>query len=116
MNEKSRTHLMLTLPYCQNHGYHSLLDVALNVRMSATGALDRNLEEQKKDVMILKYVLEMWRNSLNQSYERFDGAVKELILAALEENRQFLQKTKLQKFFDSLDVNIEEEDINKIRK
>lgn len=111
---KNRTHLMITLPYCQHNGYHSLLDVALNVRMTATGALDRSLECQKKDVIVLKYALERWRKSLNQSYERFDMAVKELILAALEEHRLFLIETNLQKFFDSIEVSIQREDINHV--
>lgn len=112
---KTKTHLIVTLPYCQAHGCHSLLDVALNVRMTASGALDRKLEDQKRDVLILRFALELWRKSLHQSYERFDNAVKELLLSALEEHRLFLQRTKLQKFYDSLDVNIKDEDIYKFK-
>jgi hypothetical protein len=58
----------------------------------------------------------LWRNSFNQTYERFDTAVKELLLSALEEHRQFLQRTKLQKVFDDTVVSLEEDDTRIIRK
>lgn len=65
----------------------TLLECALDVRMSANGSLDRSRAEQDLDIRVLEHSITNWKSTLNPKYERFDNAVKELILAALEESR-----------------------------
>jgi len=70
----------------------TLLDIALDVHMTANWSYDRdaNGSEHQEDVKILKYALDNWKEG-RKEYSRFDNAVKELIEAALEENEKHLK-------------------------
>ncbi len=63
----------------------SVLDVALDVHMTNTGAYDRPSQDQQDDLSVLREYLDNWRPSIPKECERFDNAVKEVIQAALVE-------------------------------
>lgn len=69
-------------------GDRSVLQVALDVHMTAIGSYVRSAEEQDNDVRALKRVIEQWRFSIG----RFDDAVHEVIEAALEEHEELITK------------------------
>lgn len=81
----------ITLEFCENRregdggGRDTLLDVALDVHMTAVGSFDRSEERHTKDVVILQYALDHWKEGSPKSLQ-FDNAVRELIEAALEED------------------------------
>jgi hypothetical protein len=62
----------------------SILDCALDVHMTVTGALERSLTEQSNDLDVLEHTLAKWRDGHKKSVN-FDSAVRQLIVAALEE-------------------------------
>ncbi len=66
-------------------GQRSLLECALDVRMTASGAGERSQEAQNEDVRVLRDAIQCWKPSLCDRYKRFDDAVYELINAALDE-------------------------------
>jgi len=65
-------------------GGRSLLECALDVHMTTTGAAERSREDQNADVKVLTHALMKWKPGLSQ-HERFDNAVRELIGSALSE-------------------------------
>jgi hypothetical protein len=65
-------------------GQRSILEVALEVHMTATGSYDRPEHEQELDITILKNRLETWEHSLTNALW-FDNTVKALITAAIWE-------------------------------
>jgi hypothetical protein len=69
-------------------GERSLLDCALDVHMTVTGAMERRHGEegstQEDDIRALQHTLIHWKPSLAGT-ESFDNAVKNLIKTALRE-------------------------------
>lgn len=63
----------------------TLLDVALDVHMTTTGALHRDPLKQHSDIKLLEYALATWQPSTgkNGCWEDFDNAVKNLIRVAI---------------------------------
>lgn len=62
----------------------SILDCALDVHMTVTGASERSLTDQSNDIDVLEHTLAKWRDGHKNSVT-FDNAVRQLIVAALEE-------------------------------
>lgn len=73
------------LAHCRRTNRHNLLQVALDVRMTANGSYTRPGGEQKADVKILNYALKHWKKSAHPRAESFDAAVKLLMESALKE-------------------------------
>jgi hypothetical protein len=63
----------------------NLLDCALDVHMTTTGSMERSQEQQIADIKVLNETLLKWRVG-HSDVERFDNAVKQLIIAALAES------------------------------
>lgn len=60
-------------------GNRSILQVALDVHMTQTGAYERDHEKQRDDVKVLLHVLQNWKPTTHKRYEYFDNAVHDLI-------------------------------------
>lgn len=71
----------------------TLLEAALDAHMTYTGAYERQDEDHREDLRLLKEALETWAPSHNEKYETFDNAVKALCQAALAENWKWFCKT-----------------------
>lgn len=65
-------------------GSRSLVECALDVHMTTTGACERSRDDQNADVKVLAEALMKWKPGRPQ-HERFDNAVRELVGAALSE-------------------------------
>ncbi len=69
-------------------GKRNFLEVALDVRMTASGAADRSYasweSDQEKDINILRWKLDNWEPGLPR-YQKVDNAVRTLIKVVLEE-------------------------------
>lgn len=64
-------------------GDRSVLEIALDVHMTVTGAMDRQDEAQEKDIMALRHVVRQWKPSVHSLL--FDGAVRQVVVYALDE-------------------------------
>jgi hypothetical protein len=62
----------------------SILSCALDVHMTTSGSYERSREDQLKDVKVLQYIIDSWRESLKLT-KRFDDAVLGVIITALQE-------------------------------
>jgi len=69
----------------KGQGDRTLLQIAMDVRMTKTGALERSEKTQRSDMGLLMNALTTWEPSEAVRYQRFDMAVQELIVAALVE-------------------------------
>ena len=78
----------LTLEYCYSTQRDSLLNVALDVHMTAMGSMERQISDQNVDVAVLRYALKRWNYGRKMS-KNFDKAVAMVIKQALEEDRVF---------------------------
>ena len=69
-------------------GRESILNVILDVHMRNTGALETCKEDQLRDLKILKTRYFNWEPSVGcgGKYEKFDDAVKDLLLEVLSES------------------------------
>lgn len=67
----------------------TLPEIALDVHMTATGAMERTYgtgdAEQDRDIQELRDRLKAWEPTTFPRSKRFDAAVREMIVAALEE-------------------------------
>lgn len=69
----------------QRQGNRSLLDIALTVHSTTTGAFERNLEDQIEDVNLLKDTINSWEPNRCT----FDESVFKLIQEAIIEYERF---------------------------
>lgn len=69
----------------------SVVQVALDVHMTTTGAMERDIESQKADLRALKNVLSTWRESANSVCKTFDDSVFQLISVALTQGQLALE-------------------------
>ena len=65
-------------------GGRNFLEVALDVRMTATGAFERHADRQEEDISVLKWRVENWVESIKK-YEVFDNAVRQVLVATIFE-------------------------------
>jgi hypothetical protein len=66
-------------------GDRSILDCALDVRMTASGSMERGPDDQDADIRALFHILLTWRKTAIPKYMRFDEACREVVSAALVE-------------------------------
>lgn len=60
----------------------SIVETALDVHMTTTGAMEREIEHQRQDILALSEVVRTWRNKCICD---FDDAALALVKAALKE-------------------------------
>jgi len=74
----------------------SILNVALDVHMQITGAMEmKSPEEYLKDVSLLMWAIRHWEPSHNDMWRNFDNAVHALILETLREHRDYAERYKM---------------------
>lgn len=75
------------MEYCEETDRDNILQVALDVKMTRTGALGRDPQEHLNDIEFLKKVLHEWETFKytddNDWWKRFDDAVWSLIHSAV---------------------------------
>ena len=75
--------------YCNKTSNKSILNVALDVHMVYTGAMDYH-EDYLKDVSLLLWARDNWYESHNSLNKQFSQKVYELIEQALEDHKKFV--------------------------
>ncbi len=65
----------------------NILAMALNVHMYVEGSYDTMLEYHELDVKALLYALDKWEE-YNSRSTKFDNAVKEIVIIAIEESKR----------------------------
>ena len=75
--------------YGQETSSTSIMNIALDVHMTLTGALDRGIDvksKQEGDVELLREKLALWRPSICKGSKAFDTAVKQILVEVLREH------------------------------
>jgi hypothetical protein len=63
----------------------SVLGIASDVHSTSNGAMERSLDDQLRDLKLLRHVVENWKANTLKASAEFDTCVLRLILAALDE-------------------------------
>jgi len=69
----------------------SILNVALEVHMVHTGAMDY-YQDYFKDVSLLKHAINIWMSDRGCAFKRFDDKVKDLIIQVISDNIDYVDK------------------------
>jgi len=73
-------------------GRQGVLGLALEVRMNASGASETlSPAEREVSAQLLRDLVETWAPSVHARWARFDGAVKEVLLAAIAEHEALVE-------------------------